>query len=320
MAVLVDSVVAVAAVLRCKQCNSMKSTVHFTKDYRQKSGLKTTCRACAKALFSVYTSTPTGYLRCLVKRTKSNALLKKRTGHTLTYKDFMQILERQQHRCYYSNLPLVFSPYSAFQCSPERLDNALNYTPENTVACILEMNTPLQWSREKAVHAVTHSDSVSEVDVLQNMERVLLRPKKHNFTPSEPASDGKTWRSVFQQLLRSAKCSSSHRAAKGRVDMEFELDLVDMVNMYIAQRGVCAYSGIVLTLRGDWRVSIERINVRRGYSADNVCLVVLEMNCIDRSSTCTDETTEGGWSREKYLFWREQHHKTSTTGTDCTSH
>jgi hypothetical protein len=56
---------------------------------------------------------------------------------------------------------------------------------------------------------------------------------------------------------------------------------------------------------GEWKISLERKDVRLGYSASNVCLVCQRFNAIDTTVTKTqaDGAVEGsgGWSREKFL-------------------
>jgi hypothetical protein len=53
---------------------------------------------------------------------------------------------------------------------------------------------------------------------------------------------------------------------------------------------------------GDWKVSLERKDVRLGYSASNVCLVCQRFNGTDTSVRAKGVVEgSGGWSREKFL-------------------
>jgi hypothetical protein len=53
---------------------------------------------------------------------------------------------------------------------------------------------------------------------------------------------------------------------------------------------------------GDWKVSLERKDVRLGYSASNVCLVCQRFNAIDNSTKAKGAVDgSGGWSRKKFL-------------------
>jgi hypothetical protein len=53
---------------------------------------------------------------------------------------------------------------------------------------------------------------------------------------------------------------------------------------------------------GDWKVSLERKDVRLGYSASNVCLVCQRFNAIDKTAQAKGAVDgSGGWSRKKFL-------------------
>jgi hypothetical protein len=53
---------------------------------------------------------------------------------------------------------------------------------------------------------------------------------------------------------------------------------------------------------GDWRISLERKDVKKGYDASNVCLVCQRFNAIDNSARAEGAVDgSGGWTREKFL-------------------
>jgi hypothetical protein len=53
---------------------------------------------------------------------------------------------------------------------------------------------------------------------------------------------------------------------------------------------------------GDWKMSLERKDVRLGYSASNVCLVCQRFNSTDRTAVANGPVEgSSGWSREKFL-------------------
>jgi len=60
--------------------------------------------------------------------------------------------------------------------------------------------------------------------------------------------------------------------------------------MWEDQGGRCAYSGLPLSLHGDWQASLERKDPNRGYELDNICLICLELNVSEQ------------WSPEKIEF------------------
>lgn len=61
---------------------------------------------------------------------------------------------------------------------------------------------------------------------------------------------------------------------------EFELEILDIVDMWNQQLNICPYSGIVMTLEsGKFNtVSIERIDSKIGYTKDNTILVCSAIN------------------------------------------
>lgn len=75
-------------------------------------------------------------------------------------------------------------------------------------------------------------------------------------------------------FLRNAK-----RSAKSR-DQEFSLEIKDIVDCWIKQDKICAYSGIEMTLEAGKlnTVSIERIDSNIGYTKDNTILVCQAIN------------------------------------------
>lgn len=113
------------------------------------------------------------------------------------------------------------------------------------------------------------------------------------------------WRGRFQQLLSSARTRNA-KLQKTREVEDFDLTLEFLVDMYRAQQGACAYSRIPLAREGHWKASLERKNVRKGYTMDNVCLIAVAFNSADHTVYSKDQVVEGcsGWSAEKYLYFR----------------
>ena len=56
-------------------------------------------------------------------------------------------------------------------------------------------------------------------------------------------------------------------------------------------------------------MSLERINVWKGYTRDNICLIVVPLNVSDQTAKITTEDNPvgfSGWNREKILWAVEQ--------------
>ena len=113
------------------------------------------------------------------------------------------------------------------------------------------------------------------------------------------------WRGALNQLIHNAKTSTARRNKIRSEDDQTECTLtyMELVAMLKAQGGMCAYSKVALSPRaGDWKVSLERKDVRLGYSASNVCLVCQRFNGTDTSVRAKGVVEgSGGWSREKFL-------------------
>jgi len=113
------------------------------------------------------------------------------------------------------------------------------------------------------------------------------------------------WRGALKHLIDSAKSSTKERNKHRSEDNQTKCTLthLELVGILKAQGGMCAYSRVAMSPEmGDWKVSLERKDVRLGYSASNVCLVCQRFNGMD-SSTKAEGHVEGsgGWSREKFL-------------------
>ena len=117
------------------------------------------------------------------------------------------------------------------------------------------------------------------------------------------------WRGALQELILSAKNHTTirnKRRKKGTLEQKFKLTYLELVKILKAQGGMCAYSRIALSPKmGDWKISLERKDVTKGYSADNVCLVCQGFNGIDWSGRNAAAEGSGGWSREKFLQYAQ---------------
>lgn len=81
-----------------------------------------------------------------------------------------------------------------------------------------------------------------------------------------------TLRGRIGALVRVAKQRSK------KLSTPFDITVEYIENLWKLQNGKCAYTGFEMNTRGDWQVSIERIDPSSGYTRDNVCLICLELN------------------------------------------
>ena len=117
-----------------------------------------------------------------------------------------------------------------------------------------------------------------------------------------------TPRGKLLSLINSGKWNSKIRAKVGNINREssMDIDFEFLVNLYNEQKGLCAYSKIPLQfgsyLDKNWTISLERIDVSKGYMKDNVCLICYEFNTMDSSLVYknNEDTGNSGWTREKF--------------------
>jgi hypothetical protein len=267
------------------------------------------------------------------------------TTHTLTFDQLTNIMVDQNYQCAISGKALNFKPRSAWQASLERRNNNLDYSMTNCCLVALEFNTTSQWNMEKFQHAFTHTETVDNNTLeLVAIPRFISAEKYSSVTqwrmiegfkefrcngcsswkPSSSfglnkhqncsqckklrsESQKNSWVSILQVLKDNAKNTSKTRTKAGRINMDGSLTMDSMIKMFIAQKGLCAYSGLQLRPKGDWMISLERIETTLGYFADNCCLIVKEMNSTDHSSTGKIGESGSGWSKEKYLELRSEY-------------
>jgi hypothetical protein len=95
-----------------------------------------------------------------------------------------------------------------------------------------------------------------------------------------------TLKGQVSQLLFNAKGDSKKRTGEAKT---FELARKDIMNLWNNQQGRCYYSNIPLTFRGSWKISLERLNPKFGYSVENVALI-----CLELQNRCN-------WSKDKII-------------------
>ena len=85
-----------------------------------------------------------------------------------------------------------------------------------------------------------------------------------------------------------------------------DIDFQFLVDLYKRQQGLCKYSGIPLTFEAieDWKMSLERIDVLKGYTRENVCLICQEFNTGDYTVIYKYQYQgSSAWSADKFRFF-----------------
>ncbi|KAG5182145.1 hypothetical protein JKP88DRAFT_165000, partial [Tribonema minus] len=244
----------------------------------------------------------------LVASSKASSKRRGMNQNELTTTIFAYICSAQKDRCIYSGLPVNFAMMTDSQASIERLDDQEDYFVENSALCALEFNTVAGWTAAKAKYAATHTDSVDAAALNANLRETLSKSAKYRARErmQQKEEEGVTltrcgtccawkkqtdyygdecttckacmnnnrkrysanWRGALKGLVASASQSCKRPTSEAR-GLVCEITFEDVVGMYREQRGACMYSGIPLTTEGDWKVSLERRNVRIGYTCSN---------------------------------------------------
>jgi hypothetical protein len=127
-----------------------------------------------------------------------------------------------------------------------------------------------------------------------------------------------TPRGHIKTLCNISKFAAKNRAKKDKEGIkrgDYDIDINFLINLYNQQNGLCAYSGLPLKfgtyLQSNWVASLERLDVTKGYTKDNVCLVCIEFNGPDHSITTGPDYGCAGWNPMKlqYFLAHVQHKK-----------
>lgn len=285
------------------------------------------CSSLKRALDLLYANSLTSAKERCNKKNRSEA-----GEHTIKDSYLEELYEKQNGLCYYSNIPMNFDK-SEWKVSIERLDNTKGYIEGNIVLCCLELNTGAKWSLEKVDQAVKSYDSFVFKPVPPR------KRKTYNKFPQRIVSTGRhcvycdevktvkefsalstcklchnehqkicrsTARGALSRLISNARTSSNIRMKnEGKSDRTVvDIDLEFIIDLYEKQKGRCAYSGIPLQFGSckdnDWVMSLERLDITKGYTADNVCLICVEFNSCDQSKKTGLDYGRAGWSRLKF--------------------
>lgn len=177
----------------CTTCLVEKDISNFKIETRSryKGDYENTCKNCKNKTNERYRNTYQGFLKGLLKGARHSSKNRFAKGREeagqfdLTYEELLEILEIQNHRCYYSNVPLVFKRKSDYQASIERLDVSKGYTRSNVVVCCLEFNDVMQWTKEKIkeiydILRVPHDNSDTNFDLIKKLPRKISTPAEYD--------------------------------------------------------------------------------------------------------------------------------------------
>lgn len=329
--------VQAALTKRCHDCKTCKPTTEFSKASRNKNGLQGRCKHCMKQYKRNHTNSEHGFLSKLFDGARCHNRIRNARGRnlefTLTLKHIKAKWVEQNGKCAITRMPMTLRPHSDFKCSIERISNDIGYTDGNCILVISEINTRSQWTAQKALHLFgdTVYSPINIEDELKSQEKIKQKysnvkqwiinddgnvfchrcnETKHRSQFNQRLNKGcktcvkridmdyrNSWLGALVNLYGSAKESAKRRR------MDFPLRFEQLKQILISQTGLCYYSGVPMSpTLGEFRMSLERLNVLDTYTVTNSVLIVQEFQSGDFSRTKTEDSNDGsaGWSKDKF--------------------
>jgi hypothetical protein len=325
--------VGMANTKRCTRCNELKELGCFVKALSSKDHLHYWCKVCKSTVEKDRYRTTEGFLKSIARSCERVDNNKGRIMHDGGVQVSYDFLAAADPVCQLSGHPLTRAPFSDWQFTVDRMDQSRRHTTDNIRISALEIQNSNPWTPEKFQYFITgpHDAALTseEIDALlpatparRNPEKFITRDEdgwvechgcrlycsRESFQTRGSAiiSDCSTCRrakaDTFKCILRSLFADATRRG-KDVARKQCTMTLSDLHCMFRRQSGLCAYSHLRLrAAKGDWRVSLERRNSALGYTAANCCLVVQELNGIDRSAMI--DGGGGGWSEQKVAYIR----------------
>lgn len=180
-------------------------------------------------------------------------------------------LEKSGFGCKYSDLKLTPKNVSI-----ERLDESKGYSSANCVLIDIHFQTGFrQWSREKvqSVHYLRKKEVDMDFDTnfFERLERMVQR----------------------------CISSTNTRNEKGRNHSPSEITVEKIIHEYVKQHGRCELLTIPLMSKGEWQMSVERLDETKGYIDGNWVLTTLETQ--NGHAQWTKEFVESLWGPSSHL-------------------
>lgn len=266
------------------------------------------------------------------------------------YSFLLEQYYRQEGKCFISGITMSLGSHMNWQISVERIDNNIGYTKDNVVLICLEFQSGYrQWTREIWDEVCALSKGVKdaypeELEFLKDKIEQAKKPnclfsrmilKKQNTTDTtKQCNECERWfpndqfvstqtfckecrnerQKLYENTLRGRlkKCLTGSKHSSIRRGMKHSLTYDELLEVYERQGGRCAYSRIPLILSGMFQMSIDRIDVNKGYEIGNVHLIILGLNVGDWSGVKNEEDEKdgcSGWNREKFLYAVSNNHR-----------
>eukprot|EP00397_Hematodinium_sp_SG-2012_P038860 GEMP01042339.1.p1 GENE.GEMP01042339.1~~GEMP01042339.1.p1 ORF type:complete len:462 (-),score=15.10 GEMP01042339.1:104-1489(-) len=203
--------------LRCTKCGVFKMADSFRADYRCKHGYHSQCRLCQGEMERYYFSfTLRGIMSRLLNSAKGSASRRARVPSRenagcfdLNLEYMLNLWEKQEGRCEYSDIVMNLDPYTSWRISLERIDNTFGYIPGNVAFICAEFNTSDNSMRAKT--ALVQGSSSWSRNKVQLLPLTILH--------SIPLNEAE----LFRPLLLKDVCERRKRSPLRRITTNGEL-------------------------------------------------------------------------------------------------
>ncbi len=184
-------------------------------------------------------------------------------------------LERHNFKCAYSCKKLTKDTVSL-----ERLDETKGYSPENCALIDIHFqsahNRP--WSREKflSVYELRTIDTYDEDEVRKTKMWKQLTEFERRSRGVRNQQHATELYKRLERITLDTRRNTKSRNSCGCNHEQSEITIEYLIELWEKQRGRCYYLNIPMNTHGEWQVSVERLDETRGYTKNNVVLIVVE--------------------------------------------
>lgn len=324
---------------RCYICKKIK-------DDKERAGDRTRCKICSR---SMNDRNKNKMIHYIWQRTHAIMKRDQHKCGDLTEQHLHEKYENQEGKCYISGIELALGTFHDWQISVERVvQEGGQYSNNNTVLICREYQHGARqfsrgiWDEMCALVLGVEEEDNEKIDQFIHEEietpdySLPVPPKPDHLTTSE---DGKRfckyccqWKEENEMAYKKAsKCKTCRKIERdkqrstfhGRIHylfksaqhghqkrkLEFTITEQDIENTYLKQHGRCLYSGIPLGFSGQYQMSLERMDPKKGYHPENIALIVLGLNVVDYTRVQHEEDERdgsSGWDRKKLLWTVQQ--------------
>ena len=146
----------------------------------------------------------------------------------------------------------------------DRIENNIGYSNENIEIRPLFLNTPCKLTTQMLKDIIDLREKEQSEQVLTNIVKHL---NKYNYT------------NFFYKIANNAKSHCITNRKTFEFNSIYECGLF-LIQKYIDQGGRCHYSNVPIYPESHhpYRLSLERLNPMKGYSPNNIILIVIGLN------------------------------------------